>query len=275
VRLFGVPRRIAAQTALLLAPGGEFSLVVMASAAALGIVSGATVDIVVIVAALTMVCTPLLSTGGLALGERFTPKGQIDPQLLAPADVSEAPNVVIAGYGRVGRVVADMLRRHNVSYIAYDADADEVARAREAGAPVYFGDMTRPDFLERCGLGNARALVVTVDTGADGIVQAARKAHEKLLIVARARDARHAARLYSKGATDAVPETIEASLLLSEALLVDIGIPMGPVIASVHDKRAEFRAEIQTLAPGAEIQSPPRQLLRDYKKARRAAEDAG
>ena len=71
-----------------------------------------------------------------------------------------------------------------------------------------------------------------------------------------------------------MPETIEASLLLSEALLVDIGVPMGPVIASIHDKRAEFRAEIQTLAPGAEIQSPPRQLLRDYKKSRRAAEDA-
>ncbi|MBL8548746.1 MAG: cation:proton antiporter [Hyphomonadaceae bacterium] len=276
VRLFGVSRRTAAQTALLLAPGGEFSLVVMASAAALGVVSGASVDIVVIVAALTMVCTPFLSSIGRALGERLTPKAQIDPALLAPADLGETANVVIAGYGRVGRVVADMLSRHGVSYLAYDADADVVARAREAGIPVYYGDMTRPDFLEHCGLGNARALVVTVDTGADVIVAAARKAHASLLIVARARDARHAARLYSKGATDAVPETIEASLLLSEALLVDIGVPMGPVIASIHDKRAEFRAEIQTLAPGAAIQSPPRQLLREYKRARRApAEDAG
>ena len=62
-----------------------------------------------------------------------------------------------------------------------------------------------------------------------------------LTIVARARDARHAKRLYELGVTDAVPETIEASLQLSEAVLVDIGVPMGLVIASIHEKRDEFR----------------------------------
>ena len=62
-----------------------------------------------------------------------------------------------------------------------------------------------------------------------------------MTLVARASDAEHARALYALGVTDAVPETIEASLQLSEAVLVDLGIPMGYVIASIHEKRDEIR----------------------------------
>ena len=65
-----------------------------------------------------------------------------------------------------------------------------------------------------------------------------------LPIIVRARDADHAAELYRAGATDAVPETLESSLQLSEAVLVDLGVPMGPVIASIHDKRDQYRRQI-------------------------------
>ncbi|HZZ87090.1 MAG TPA: potassium transporter TrkA, partial [Caulobacteraceae bacterium] len=65
-----------------------------------------------------------------------------------------------------------------------------------------------------------------------------------LTIVVRARDARHARRLYDLGATDAVPETVEASLQLSESTLVDIGVPMGLVIASIHERRDEYRRDL-------------------------------
>jgi CPA2 family monovalent cation:H+ antiporter-2 len=77
--------------------------------------------------------------------------------------------------------------------------------------------------------------------GGEAVVAAARLARPELIIVARARDARQAAKLYELGATEAVPETMEASLQLSEALLVDLGVPMGLVIASVHEKRDEIR----------------------------------
>jgi monovalent cation:H+ antiporter-2, CPA2 family len=76
---------------------------------------------------------------------------------------------------------------------------------------------------------------------AEAIVRAARAGHPDLIIVARARDAQHATLLYRLGVSDAVPETIEASLQLSEAVLVDMGVPMGKVIASIHEKRDEFR----------------------------------
>jgi monovalent cation:H+ antiporter-2, CPA2 family len=75
----------------------------------------------------------------------------------------------------------------------------------------------------------------------EAVVKAVRSLRADLTIVARARDAGHAATLYQIGVTDAVPETIEASLQLSEAVLVDIGVPMGYVIASIHEKRDEYR----------------------------------
>jgi CPA2 family monovalent cation:H+ antiporter-2 len=86
-----------------------------------------------------------------------------------------------------------------------------------------------------------------------------------LTIVARARDASHAAELYRAGATDAVPETLESSLQLSEAVLVDLGLPMGPVIASIHEKRAELRKEIMELGDLAEEPLLKRRRLRDVK----------
>jgi CPA2 family monovalent cation:H+ antiporter-2 len=77
------------------------------------------------------------------------------------------------------------------------------------------------------------------------IVKRVRTQLSELKIVARARDAEHAAELYRAGASDAVPETLESSLQLSEAVLLDLGVPMGPVIASVHEKREQFRRAIK------------------------------
>ena len=76
------------------------------------------------------------------------------------------------------------------------------------------------------------------------MVSVARRLRPDLVIVARARDARHAKRLYEMGATDAVPETVEASLQLSETVLVEIGVPMGLVIASIHERRDEYRQDL-------------------------------
>jgi CPA2 family monovalent cation:H+ antiporter-2 len=90
-------------------------------------------------------------------------------------------------------------------------------------------------------------VVLTIDAAQslDTLVRLIRERHPELCVVARARDAEHASWLYTQGVTDAVPETVESSLQLAEALLVDLGIPMGSVIASIHEKRAELRRRIQ------------------------------
>ena len=96
----------------------------------------------------------------------------------------------------------------------------------------------------------AAALVVTMDDPAQvaKLVTMIRRLHPDLTVIARARDPNHAAELYRAGVTDAVPETLESSLQLSEAVLVDLGVAMGPVIASIHEKRAELRAKIMEMA---------------------------
>jgi CPA2 family monovalent cation:H+ antiporter-2 len=240
--LFRIPPRRAVETGLVLGAGGEFAFVVLGAASASGVVSGAAAEILTVAATLSMFAIPALSAVGRRIG-----KGAADHAALAPpAELTPAKRVLVIGYGRVGLMVADMLDRHDIPWVAADRDAKLVESGRRAGKPVFYGDASRAEFLARIGLADARAAVVTMDAfeAAEAVVAAARQARPDLVIVARARDARQAGRLYELGATEAVPETVEASLQLSEALLVDIGVPMGLVIASVHEKRDEIRSSL-------------------------------
>jgi len=245
-RGFNVASPSALEAALLLAGGGEFAFVILSSAMAEGIVPRALGQTVLVAATLSMMSIPVLAGLGLRLGGR-----RVTPSEL-PAEPAPAPGetpvsrVLVVGYGRVGRLVGEMLSRHEIAWVAAERDPKLVEAARRAGQAVYFGDAARQEFLQRCGLGEASALVVTMDSaeGVEAIVALAHQLRPDLTIVARARDARQAQRLYELGATDAVPETVEASLQLSEAVLVEIGVPMGLVIASIHERRDEFRTAL-------------------------------
>ena len=264
VRLFGLPWPVAVQAGLLLGPGGEFGFVVLSVAAQAGLLPHAVADAALIAVALSMAAIPLLSMVGRRHAPRLARTPAVDPALLPPDERATNARVILAGFGRVGQTVAAMLEAHDIPYVAIDRDADRVARKSRAGKPVYWGNITQPALLRQLGVDCARALVVTMDnrTAVDEAVTAARALRPDLLIVARARDAAHAAHLYHIGVSDAVPETMEASLQLSEAVLVDIGIPMGPVIASIHEQRAAFQAAIKAAAPNAHIRPLGRRRLR-------------
>ena len=243
-RAFGLKTRSAIEAALLLAGAGEFAFVILAQAMSQGLVDRAVGEMALVAATLSMFSIPFLAQLGLKLGGR-----KVQPVELPAEPGGEAgaePKVLVVGYGRVGRLVGDMLSRHEIGWVAAEFDSRLVEQGRRGGKAIYFGDASREEFLLRCGLADAAALVVTMDDpeGAETIVAVARSLRPKLTIVARARDARHAQRLYDLGATDAVPETMEASLQLSEAVLVEIGVPMGLVIASIHERRDEFRAQL-------------------------------
>ena len=246
-RLFRLPRGTAGEVGLLLGPSGEFAFVLVSQAAAAELLPAPLAHTTTVSVTLTMMLIPLLARIGERLGRR--PAALPLPAELPPED-GEA-RVIIVGYGRVGRLVGEMVAMHGLPFIAVDGDPRLVRRERDAGAPVFYGDATRHDFLNRCGLGTARGLVLTLnDTRvAEEVVSAARAERGDLTIVARARDAEQARRLYDLGATDAVPETIEASLQLSEAALVDMGVAAGHVIASVHEKRDEFRRLLNERRP--------------------------
>ncbi|WP_404979976.1 cation:proton antiporter [Caulobacter sp. BE254] len=242
-RLFGLSNRASIEAALTLAAGGEFAFVILDNAMAASVVSDQVGQAVLVAATLTMFLIPVLSGLGGRLAKKAAAPVSEAPDLVGLHSEEPAGRVLVVGYGRVGRLVGDMLDRHDLPWIAIDRDPSFVQQGRRAGHRVYFGDASRVELLERCGLDHARAVVVTMDSpeAAEAVVATARGHRPDLTIVARARDARHAARLYELGATDAVPETIEASLQLSEAVLVDIGVPMGLVIASIHERRDEYR----------------------------------
>jgi CPA2 family monovalent cation:H+ antiporter-2 len=179
--------------------------------------------------------------------------GQMDASL----DSAELGQVIVLGFGRIGRMVADMLDVHSKDYLAIDSDTDAVAAARQEGYDVIFGDVAHPDLLERLREREPTALILTMDNPVltKRLARKLREVFPDLPIVARARDMAHAAELYRAGVTDAVPEALEASLQLSEAVLVDLGVAMGPVIASIHEKRDELRAHIKA---EAELEVVPR-----------------
>lgn len=240
-RAFGLKTRAAVEAALLLAGAGEFAFVILGQAMDQGLVAREVGQTVLVSATLSMFSIPFLAQLGLKLGGRRV--APLETPTEPERDTDAAPQVLVVGYGRVGRLVGDMLRRHQIAWVGAELDAKLVEQGRRAGEAIYFGDAAREEFLLRCGLADAPALVVTMDDpeGVENIVAVARGLRPDLTIVARARDARHAQRLYDLGATDAVPETVEASLQLSEAVLVEIGVPMGLVIASIHERRDEFR----------------------------------
>ena len=242
LRLMGARRGTAAETGVLMASPSETTLIILAAATSALVLDTETARFWQTVTAIGLTITPLLARLGAMLAQRVD-------GIAAPLDDDDADTArtIIVGGGRVGRLIADMMQTHGKPYVMLDSNPDLIADARRDGYRATFGDASRGDALSRLGVEMAPAVVLTMDEPvlAQRLVSKLRREHPDLLIVARARDADHAAALYRAGASHAVPETLESSLQLSEAVLVDIGVPMGPVIASIHEKRDEFREKLE------------------------------
>jgi CPA2 family monovalent cation:H+ antiporter-2 len=231
----------------LMSSPSETTLIVLGTAASAGLIAAGDAAFWQTVTALGLTITPALAEIGRLIARRIEAREAAAPDIELD---EEGPGTVVIGFGRVGRMVADMLKEHGQRYLAIEADIDTVNAARRDGYPVIFGDVARSELLDRLNLGRAEALVLTMDDPVLTVrlTKRVRGWVPGLTIVARARDATHAAELYKAGVTDAVPETLESSLQLSEAVLVDLGIAMGPVIASIHEKRDELRKSIRDAA---------------------------
>jgi monovalent cation:H+ antiporter-2, CPA2 family len=261
-RLWGLNNRTAIETALVLGPAGEFAFVILGAGLVEGIAAPAFTQTVLIAATISIFTVPLMAVIADRLVKRVTPAV---PEL--PPEALEVPSatsgqVLIVGYGRVGRLVGEMLTEHGQAFLAIDANPSTVAKGRAEGANVFYGDAGRTEMLERCSIDTARAVVVTMDAPikVDEVVVATRSLRPDLILIARARDHKHAARLYALGVTDAVPETTEASLQLAENTLVDLGVPMGLVLASIHERRDRFRKLFQEAMPDSDAARSPRAL---------------
>ena len=229
VRFFGQPRSVSLETALLLGQSGEFAFLVVGQAFALGLLPNETAQFMLIVTGLTMLATPLVARVARDLGQRVYRAEQAGQPALAdtalPGDLAD--HVVVVGYGRVGQMLGAILSEQGVPHVGLDLDAKVVARFRDEGAALFYGDASRPAMLQQIGLDHAHVAVVTMDSvdAAERVVATIRATRPDLPIYARARDAAHATRLLALGASHVIPETIEASLQLGEMLLEGLGVP--------------------------------------------------
>lgn len=241
-RCFHIPAPNALRVCLLLAAGGEFALVAVSASLEVGLFSEYVGQVIFAIAVVSMILTPLLAQIGDSLATRLERAPlEMRPETSA-GDTSRLENhVVIAGYGRVGRAVAQLLREQNVPFVALDMDIARVRTCADAGEPVYYGDASRVEILRRVGTERAALVLLTIDEPRVSLraISAIRRVWPNLLIHARAHDSEHGAELLSMGARHVVLDTVETTISLAGYVLRDLGAPMdslGLMLESMRDK---------------------------------------
>ena len=242
-RLTGESLKVSARTGIVLGHGGEFGIALLTLAVGAGLISTrndqAVLAAIILVAALGSV----LIRFNARIVERFF--GRVAHPDSRERAIAEAvsgvdDHVILCGFGRIGRNIARFLSHEGIPYVALDNDADSVKEGWESGEPVYFGDAGHRQNLHAAGLDRARALVLTFadEHVALRIVRAARAERQELPILVRARDDAVLERLLEGGATDGVPETLEASMMLAMQLLLLLGLPADLVFERMDSVRS-------------------------------------
>jgi CPA2 family monovalent cation:H+ antiporter-2 len=248
-RLLRVGWPAALESALLLAPGGEFAFVILATAGAQGVLRPDMVALMGLIAGASMMLTPLIAGPARRLAEAVERRTQ-GSQPPATGFPDLGGHVLIVGYGRIGRMMGELLSEAGVPMVALDRDANLVGARRAGGEAVFFGDARYTAILSRLAADRAAALVVTMDEpdGVEAVVRAARRAWPALPVYARARDSAHAGRLVALGAERVTPEALEASLDLAQAVLAGVGLGEEAARAVVEARR---RSELESIAARA------------------------
>jgi CPA2 family monovalent cation:H+ antiporter-2 len=236
-KLFGLSWPRAIETAFLLGQAGEFAFVIIAAARAGGAIPQDTANFMLIVTALSIFITPLIASLGGRVAAHI---GSEASKQTPPAEAAtETGHVVIAGFGRVGQTLADILSAQEIAHVGVEGEAALVRSLRDEGRPVHYGDASSRQVLASVGAANAAAIVVTISdtSAAERIVGEVKRAWPHIPVYARARDGDHARRLHAAGASLASPDSIEAALQLSEAVLNSVGVPDDISRRIINDRR--------------------------------------
>jgi voltage-gated potassium channel Kch len=227
--------------ALALPQASEFSFVLFGAAVAVGALDPQDSRMATLVAAASMLATPILFAGAEAwVIPRLRPLVKPEYDKIE----GEANPVIIAGFGRMGQIVGRVLRLHGIAFTALERNQGQVDVVRRFGAKVYFGDPTRAEVLRAAGAAGAKLLVVLLDDMAAVLrtVEVAKRNFPQLKILARARNRRHAHLLMDRGVDGLVRETFFSSLVLAEQALTALGIDADAASRAValfrdHDER--------------------------------------
>ncbi len=226
--LFGTGRTVGVRVSFLLAQGGEFGFVLLSSAVALAVIDNTTFVMGVGVISVSMLFTPLTAKLGYYLAGRFERKKEGREVPFFEESDEQRGRVILAGYGRVGHVVAVLLHDSKVPFIVFDNDPVRVARGKEDGFPVYYGDIANPELLAAAHVEKAALVVLSIDQEQTALqaVSHVRNNYPGVPVLARARDLEASGRLCQAGATQALPEALESSLRLAADTLRMVGVPV-------------------------------------------------
>ena len=233
-RLAGGLKNVSAiRLGIVLAAGGEFAFVVFKIGRDHGLFAAGLYDLLVLTITLSMAVTPLLL---LVCARLVSPKVQpVEvPEKFREID-ADAPRVVIAGMGRMGQIVARILRAQNIKFVALDTSVETIELSRSfGGVPVFYGDPMRPEILSAAKVGEAEYFVIATDDPDTNIKTAelVHKLYPHMKIIARARNRQHVHRLMDVGA-HAVRETFHSSLEMSRKTLIGLGLTQAQADARI------------------------------------------
>jgi monovalent cation:H+ antiporter-2, CPA2 family len=242
-RAFGATTGVSLRTGLYLAQAGEFGFVLLALAQANALVPPALLNPILAAMVLSMLATPFIVMYSNRIVMKLVSSEWLQQSLqmttIARKSINASKHVIICGYGRCGQNLARMLEGEGIPYMALDLDPDRVRQAAAAGDSVVFGDAARLQALIAAGLSRASAVVVTyLDVPSAMKVLGHARAHATHVpVIVRTVDDHDLEKLQQAGATEVVPEAIEASLMLASHALALVGVPMRRVIRLVQDQR--------------------------------------
>lgn len=233
---------VALRTGLVLGHGGEFGLALLALALSTGLLSAADSQPILASIVITMVAAPLLIRYNEQAAEWLLPTERLPDahaDKIAEAMQDAERHVVICGFGRVGGQMGSLLHAEGIPYVALDLRPERVKQGWEADERVFYGDASHREILRAVGLESASALVISFndDATASKIVHCARSLRRDVPILVRSEDDSNLESLLSAGATEVIPETLEASLMLTTNLMLLLKTPTERIDALVQNIR--------------------------------------
>ncbi len=245
VRRAGLDALMAWRTGLVLAVGGEFGFVLLAIALGDGSIAPTTGQVVLASVLFSMIAAPFLIRYNHALASRLAasapPKPAETPlRIGARAADGFHDHVVICGFGRIGQGVAHFLDEERIPFVALDLDPARVREAHLAGEPVFYGDSAEGDILDAVGLERSRLVVISHEDLAAALrtLQHVRRRRPDLPAMVRTRDESHVEALRAAGATEVVPETLEAGMMIASHALLLLDVPLARVVRRIGRQRS-------------------------------------
>ncbi len=213
----------ALRLAALLSQGGEFAFVLLTLAASSHLITADDRALYSAIVVLSMAATPLIV---LAVDRWVLAHPLKETRPFDEIPAGEEPRVVIAGFGRVGQIVARVLRASHIPFVALEHSVEQVDNSRRFGNMIYYGDPTKPEVLRAARADRAEVFVLATDDP-EANVRAARvvkRLYPKLRVFARARNRQHAFRLMDLQVEHVIRETLHSSLLMAQGVLEALGV---------------------------------------------------